>query len=157
MMKVIKHTFISCLTALLFVLAAPASEAQTLPKPQQPNPWTAAELLEPAILARNLQDANQKNDPLILNIGFVNNIKGAVAIGAASTEEGRQALKDYLKKVPADQEVVIYCGCCPFEKCPNVRPAFAYLKELGYTHARLLNLKDNLKTNWISKGYPMAE
>jgi hypothetical protein len=51
--------------------------------------------------------------------------------------------------------VVIYCGCCPFRNCPNIRPAFNLLKEKGYTKPRLLNLKQNLKVDWTDYGYPM--
>jgi len=52
---------------------------------------------------------------------------------------------------------VIYCGCCPFEHCPNVRPAFQLLNEMKFTNQKLLNLSTNLKTDWIDKGYPVAK
>ncbi|WP_242918740.1 rhodanese-like domain-containing protein [Pontibacter liquoris] len=156
-----KKLMISFLFCLLALAAAPQVHAQALGgTPQlskQAYPWTSKDIMDPAKLAQLLQDKNQKNDPLILNIGFVNNIKGAVGVGASSNEEGLAALQNYLKKVPKDKMVVFYCGCCPYDKCPNVRPAFALLKQQGYKNARLLDLPVNLKTNWISKGYPMAE
>jgi hypothetical protein len=34
--------------------------------------------------------------------------------------------------------VVIYCGCCPLDKCPNVRPAFTLLKTMGFTNLHVL-------------------
>jgi hypothetical protein len=49
---------------------------------------------------------------------------------------------------------VIYCGCCPMLKCPNIRPAYSTLKELGFTHIRVLSLPTNLHTDWVSKDYP---
>ena len=52
-------------------------------------------------------------------------------------------------------QVVIYCGGCPFSRCPNARPAFELLKELKFTKAKLLNLPTSLNENWVSKGYPM--
>jgi thiosulfate/3-mercaptopyruvate sulfurtransferase len=52
--------------------------------------------------------------------------------------------------------VVIYCGCCPFSRCPNVRPAFELLKEMKFTMPRLLNLPHSLNDDWVSKGYPMG-
>jgi thiosulfate/3-mercaptopyruvate sulfurtransferase len=51
--------------------------------------------------------------------------------------------------------MVIYCGCCPWEKCPNVQPAMTTLQEMGFTRVRVLHLPDNFKTNWIDKGYPV--
>jgi hypothetical protein len=53
--------------------------------------------------------------------------------------------------------VVIYCGCCPFAKCPNVRPAFSTLLGMGFKNPRLLNLSHNLKADWIDKGYPLED
>jgi hypothetical protein len=52
--------------------------------------------------------------------------------------------------------VIIYCGCCPFDKCPNIRPAFAALKEMGFKNARLLDLPKNIKADWLDKNYPAA-
>ena len=52
--------------------------------------------------------------------------------------------------------VVVYCGCCPFEHCPNIRPAMAVLKEMNFTDYYLLNLLRNIKINWIDKGYPVS-
>ena len=68
--------------------------------------------------------------------------------------EGVSNLKKELAKLPKDKEVVIYCGCCPFAHCPNVRPAIAALKELKFTNYYLLNLPNNIRTDWINKGYP---
>ena len=51
--------------------------------------------------------------------------------------------------------MIIYCGCCPFRRCPNVRPAFELLKKMKFTNAKLLNLPTSLNDDWISKGYPM--
>jgi hypothetical protein len=57
-------------------------------------------------------------------------------------------------KEPRDREIVIYCGCCPWEKCPNIRPAFAALQEMGFTHVKALYVPDNLAKDWIGKGFP---
>ena len=64
-------------------------------------------------------------------------------------------LKNVVAELPRDREIVIYCGCCPWDKCPNVQPATDALKELGFTRVRVLHLPDNFKTNWIDKGYPV--
>ena len=92
---------------------------------------------------------------MIFNIGPVQQIKGAVAIGPASAQANLDKLKKQLTKLPKDKEIVIYCGCCPFRRCPNVRPAFELLKQMKFTNAKLLNLPTNLNDDWISKSYPM--
>jgi thiosulfate/3-mercaptopyruvate sulfurtransferase len=65
-----------------------------------------------------------------------------------------QKLKDSLAGLPKESEIIIYCGCCPFERCPNVRPAIQVLKDLNFTNYKLLNLPHNIKIDWIDKGYP---
>lgn len=52
-------------------------------------------------------------------------------------------------------EIVLLCGCCPFEHCPNIRPSFELMNEMKFTNHKLLNLSHNLKVDWIDKGYPM--
>ncbi len=117
-------------------------------------PWTAQELKDPATLAAAIQDPKAAK-PVIFNIGPVQQIKGAIAIGPTSSDKNLEKLKQQLAKVPKDKEVVIYCGCCPFRRCPNVRPAFELLKKMKFTNAKLLNLANNLNDDWISKGYPL--
>jgi thiosulfate/3-mercaptopyruvate sulfurtransferase len=57
--------------------------------------------------------------------------------------------------LPRSTNLVIYCGCCPFEKCPNVRPAFTALNGMGFKKLRVLILPTNLATDWVGKGYPV--
>lgn len=123
---------------------------------QPSNPWTHNQLIEPATLAAMLKQPEAKR-PLILDIGPAGVIRGAKEIGPAHEKEGMAKLQQELSAVPKDRVVVIYCGCCPFEKCPNIRPAFAKLKSLGYKNARLLDLSHNLKKDWIDKGYPVTQ
>jgi hypothetical protein len=62
-----------------------------------------------------------------------------------------------LSTLPKDANIVIYCGCCPFVKCPNIRPAFTLLNKMGFKKHKLLNLSHNVKTDWIDKGYPVRD
>ncbi len=39
-------------------------------------------------------------------------------------------------------------------KCPNIRPAYRTLREMGFTHVRVLNIPTNMHEDWFSKGYP---
>ena len=78
----------------------------------------------------------------------------AINAGPTSKPEGIEALKTAVAKLPKDADLVIYCGCCPMVKCPNIRPAYRTLKELGFKHLRVLSLPTNLHTDWVSKDYP---
>lgn len=118
-------------------------------------PWTNHDLIEPATLAGMINQTPSKS-PLILNIGAVEDIKGAKHIGPVSKAENITILKSMVAPLPKNTAIVIYCGCCPFTRCPNAKPAFKELKELGFTNIKLLNLPVNLHTNWTSKGYPLA-
>lgn len=145
-------------TLILFLAAASIADAQIISntKPSLDNPWSTKDLIQPSELAAILANPQAKQ-PLILNIGVVDDIKGAKNIGGASKKENLEKLKETLKEVPAGSFLVIYCGCCPFEKCPNIRPAFNLMKSMGFSNGRLLNLATNLKQDWISKGYPLMK
>ena len=126
-------------------------------KAQQPKPenWTADQLIEPAALAQTLK--SNENIPLIYCVGPGVVIPHSIDIGMTEHKENIEKLKDSLKNIPRDADIVIYCGCCPFNHCPNVRPAIALLKEMKFTNYHLLNLPKNIKTDWIAKGYPQVK
>ncbi len=119
---------------LIGSLSSSLAKAQTSPVavPSILNnyPWTESELLEPAFLAANLKQAPAKW-PLVLNIGAVEDIKGAKHIGAVSEDKNIKALKSSVAALSKNTMVIIYCGCCPFTKCPNIKPAFLNLKKWG--------------------------
>ena len=121
-----------------------------------PEPWTAAQLMAPADLAAILENPNAQK-PLIYSVGPGALIKGSIDMGAAHEKENLDKLKTALSKLPQDAEIVIYCGCCPFDRCPNIRPAFKLLNEMKFTHAHLLNLEHNIRTDWVAKGYPSVQ
>lgn len=118
-------------------------------------PWTGKQLMPPAELADAI-NAGKGADYHIFDIGPSGEIQGAVHIGEGRNPANIGKLRAELDKLPKDAQVVIYCGCCPFKNCPNVRPAFELLNEMGFTNHKLLNLSNNLKTDWIDHGYPMA-
>jgi formylmethanofuran dehydrogenase subunit B len=95
--------------------------------------------------------------PVIYNIGSVEDIKGAIHIGPITEAANLEKFKTALTAHKKNAEVVIYCGCCPFGKCPNIRPPYKLLKDLGYTNVKVLNLYVNLRNNWTSAGYPLAK
>ena len=120
---------------------------------QQNNPWTEKQLMAPADLAKIISDSSAKK-PHIFCIGPSANIPYSVSIGPAKEKENIEKLKKELSKLPKDADIVIYCGCCPFAPCPNIRPAFNLLSEMKFTNHKLLNLATNFKTDWIDKGFP---
>jgi thiosulfate/3-mercaptopyruvate sulfurtransferase len=119
-------------------------------------PWTQAQLMEPTELASILNDTSKKQ-PIILDIGSFGGVKNSIRIGPARDKTNLDKLREIVSKYPKDADIVIYCGCCPFKDCPNIRPAFNLLKEMNYTNTKLLNLPHNLKTDWADKGYPMSK
>jgi hypothetical protein len=125
--------------------------------PSKDDPWRPDQLMEPQTL-NNILTINQgENLPVIFNVGPVSNIKGAISVGASSGSDGLASLQAYIKHIAKDKVIVIYCGCCPLFKCPNVRPAFKLLTDAGYTNIRVLKLQNNLKTDWINMGYPVED
>lgn len=122
---------------------------------QKPITWTPDQLMQPSDLAANIK-ANT-NLPVILSVGPGAVIPHSIDIGMTNDEKNLEKLKSELSHLSKDTNLVIYCGCCPFERCPNVRPALEMLKEMHFTNYHLLNLATNIKTDWISKGYPVNE
>ena len=121
-----------------------------------PDPWSKSDLLEPVALAKAIQSGNP---PVVLRVAFPvlyrsKHILHAIEAGPGSKPEGIEALKKAVAHLPKDADIVIYCGCCPMLKCPNVRPAYRTLKELGYTHVRVTDIPTNMHADWYSKDYP---
>ena len=119
-------------------------------------PWTNEQLIEPADLAKIINNPTAKK-PIIYSVGPGGDIKGSIEMGAAQEKENLDKLKTALGKLAKDTDIVIFCGCCPFKDCPNIRPAFKLLSEMKFMNHKLLNLSHNLKVDWIDKGYPMNE
>jgi hypothetical protein len=125
------------------------------------DPWTAAQTVQPAQLVIELQ---QEKDPqvLVIYVGVKTlynggHIPGAVYYGPGSAEQGISDLKKYAAALPKNSDVVLYCGCCPLEKCPNLRPAFTALKDLGFARLRVLILPTSFNADWAEKGYPVQK
>lgn len=126
---------------------------------QDSEPWSEAQLMAPAELAALLEGASAGDEdvPRIICIGPGALIPGSEDVGQTTHEANLEKLERLLSDEDRDRPVVLYCGCCPFERCPNIRPAFSLLNEMDFTGHRLLNLATNLKTDWIDKGYPVVE
>jgi rhodanese-related sulfurtransferase len=80
-------------------------------------------------------------------------ISGSIFAGPGQNEAGLAMLKGEVDKLPRDREVVVYCGCCPWDRCPNIKPVMGLLKEMGFTKAKALYLATGFKADWLDKGY----
>lgn len=163
----LRYSFAACLLALLCVPSVSAHAQQTSPAAQvaltssSDAAIPAAQLLQPAELVQVLRSSGGEK-PLILQVGShvlyaEAHIPGSEYIGAGGQDAGLQALRDRVKGLKRSQFLVIYCGCCPWNKCPNIRPAYQQLNALGFTRVKVLYLADNFGTNWVAKGYPVAK
>ncbi len=135
----------------IIIAAAGCSNAQ-----KRSDELFAGHMIAPAELAKQIQDGSARQIT-ILNIGPRKNIPGAIKLGMVSEPEGMAAYRAQLAKYPLDQQLVIYCGCCPYEHCPNVRPAVAVLQELKFINYRVLDMPSNIDVDWVKKGYPLAQ
>lgn len=139
------------LAALLCFPAAhaqPALSANTIPKDQ---------LIQPEQLHRELQA--HLPDLLILQVGShvlfqEAHIPGSEYAGPGSRPAGLDALRARVSSLPRSRSIVIYCGCCPWDKCPNIAPAWQLLHQMGFTHVRALYIANNFGADWVARGYP---
>jgi rhodanese-related sulfurtransferase len=136
-------------------MAVQAQEPTAKPAAEIP----ASALVQPADVAQMLRGSQR---PVVLQVGShvlyaEAHIPESEYIGAASTSAGLQALRGRVAGLKKDQAIVIYCGCCPWDHCPNIRPAYEQLQALGFTHVKALYLAHNFGSDWAAKGYPVAK
>jgi hypothetical protein len=125
---------------------------------QQADPWKTTDLISAPDLAAVLQSKDGKR-PIILATPFPvlyrsKRIPGAKWAGPGGKPEGIETLKKAVEGLPKDSDLVLYCGCCPMKQCPNMRPAFRALRELGFTKIRVLDIPTNMHTDWYTKNFP---
>ncbi len=152
----LRGAYVSALMS--FALLLLASIPFTLTSAQtSTDPWTTAQTVQPADFAKEL--AAGKSSPTILFVGFgrlytAGHIKGAQFHGSGGRPEGLQEIKKWAAPLPRSTNLVIYCGCCPMEHCPNLRPAFSALHEMGFKNLRALILPTSFAVDWADKSLP---
>lgn len=122
-------------------------------------PATAVE--QPAELDSILKSPSGEK-PLILQVGFAvlyrqAHISGAEYAGPASKPDGLEVLRKRLQSVPRNKFIVLYCGCCPWDHCPNVKPAYDEVRKMGFTNVKVVHMANNFGTDWVYKGYPTVK
>lgn len=119
----------------------------------------ASALMQPQELSAMLIH-KKSTGPVILQVGSQvmfeeAHIRGAEYAGPGSQEAGLKLLRKRVAGLKRDTPIVIYCGCCPWNHCPNIWPAYKTLVGMGFTHVRALYLADNFGSDWVNKGYPV--
>lgn len=115
-------------------------------------------LVQPKDLAAQL--AAKGSNPVIFHVGpnllyRGKHIPGAIYAGPGSKAAGIDALKLAAEQLPRDSEIVVYCGCCPWANCPNVKPAVELLRQMGFTHVKAMYVETSFVKDWTEKGYPV--
>jgi rhodanese-related sulfurtransferase len=149
-----KHTLIKGLVLAMFLSVAVMAAD---------NPATIApsDLMKPEQLSTQLS-AVKTGKIVLIHVGFhtmyeMAHIPGSKYAGAASQAEGVAGLQKLVASLPRNQQIVIYCGCCPWSHCPNIRPAFAALKAMGFTNVKALDIPQRFGDDWTAKGYPVVD
>jgi hypothetical protein len=145
--------------AFAVVLASACTSKATQPAASNV-PWPDASAVSAASLAQELKTTVDTDKPVVLYMGppalfAMGHVPGAVSHGPASDPEGVAAIKAWAQALPKTSKLVIYCGCCPLEDCPNVRPAFVALRGMGFTNLRVLVLPNNFTIDWAGTGLPV--
>jgi len=118
-----------------------------------------SQLIQAAELNRLLQ-AGGDGQPVVLQVGShvmfeQAHIPGALYAGPGSQASGLQLLESIAAQSQKRRLIVLYCGCCPWNRCPNVGPAYKQLRELGFSNVKVLYMANNFGDDWVNKGYPI--
>jgi thiosulfate/3-mercaptopyruvate sulfurtransferase len=137
---------------LILVLPGLAQQASLIPSSRLINPEELVKVLH----------SSKTPKPLLFQVGShvlysQAHIPGSEYIGPASSESGLQQLRKRVESLPRGTFIVIYCGCCPWNHCPNVKPADDALHVMGFTNVKVLYIAGNFGVDWVDKGYPVAK
>jgi thiosulfate/3-mercaptopyruvate sulfurtransferase len=136
----------------VFVYGALAYQASSIP---------SSRLIQPADLMKALKSAGGEK-PVLIQVGShvlysQAHIPGSEYIGPAASANGLEQLRKRVASLPKNKYIVLYCGCCPWEHCPNIKPADDALCALGFTNVKVLYIANNFGADWVDKGYPVAK
>jgi rhodanese-related sulfurtransferase len=118
--------------------------------------WNKSQLMPTKELADKI-NSNAKDLPLVLNVGPMELIKTAVDVGRATSITGIEKIKTTLSQENKNRTVVVYCGCCSYASCPNIKPAYDAVIAAGFKNAKVLELPVGIKEDWVAKDYPMQK
>jgi thiosulfate/3-mercaptopyruvate sulfurtransferase len=153
---VVPLIFLAPLASRAFVRAHLPSD------PQASDSWSSSQTVLPEVLLKEINSADKTKKPTVVCVGFHAlykgaHIPGASFHGAGSTPQGIADLKTWAQNIPRSTNIVLYCGCCPLQRCPNLKPAFEAMRDEGFTNLRVLLLVHDFNTDWIEKNYPVEK
>ena len=140
------------LAVMSFSVSEVVAQATSIPQARQ---ISVAELVK-------LLETPEKDRPLIIQVGShvlysQAHIPGSEYMGPASSDGGLQQLRKRVESLTRTKLIVLYCGCCPWNHCPNVKPAYDALQAMGFKNFKVLYIANNFGADWVDKGYPTAK
>ena len=157
---------VSFLTTGLKIRLTVAAPAEAIPsalhgKTTEQSPIAAADLINTQDLVKILQSP-QGQRPLLIYVGArfpytQAHLPSSEYYGPAANQAAVHQLRKRVEGLARSRFIVIYCGCCPWSHCPNVKPAYEALSNLGFTKLKVLYIPDNLGKDWVNKGYPFEK
>jgi thiosulfate/3-mercaptopyruvate sulfurtransferase len=159
---VVAGTFgIAALLVSMAIATTRQNANQNAPAAGKAAELAAAVQIEPAALATLLQESKGEK-PVVLHVGFKNfyaqaHIPASDYAGPGSTPEGLDRLRKRVEALSRKQLIVLYCGCCPWDKCPNAKPAYDALHAMGFSNVKVMHIAENFGANWVNAGLPVAK
>ena len=121
-------TFIPC--PAQFTPATGPGSAPSIPQ---------AQLIQPEALDQLFKN-KAADKPLLLQVGSHQLFDQAHISGSYMPGQARSPLAcNCCKAVAAlskKKSIVLYCGCCPWNRCPNLAPAYKQLHDAGFTNVK---------------------
>ena len=116
--------------------------------------------LQPAEVVKLLAEKGEK--PLLFHVGFKKlyqgaHIPGSEYLGPGNDPDAMEKLRVRVAKLPKTASILIYCGCCPWERCPNIKAAWKVLRAQGFTNVKSMFVAKDFGADWADKGYPVAK
>ena len=114
---------INCCIFLFLIISCKNTVAQN------PENWTKDQLVEPSTLAAIIN--SNKELPVIFSIGPGAVIPNSIDIGMVNSEQNMEHFKDRVNKLSKSADIIVYCGCCPFDRCPRCASCDSFFKKPG--------------------------
>jgi hypothetical protein len=151
-MKMMKMIFVSIIVFNSIIIVAQTGTKKPVNEKHPSLQYKTIECAELNTLIKN------KTAPIIINCGNQANILYAISIGELDQSgTWKQKLRTALRNKQLDKSfnksVVVYCGCCSSDNCPNVGPVIKELSAMGYKNVKGLYFFDGYGPEWKGKGY----
>lgn len=162
-----RHLIIAAAIAALGWALVPAGTFAA-PLPDAPRAATESQRPESGrqsgfVTAEQLvRDLKGPNPPIVVHVGVQSlyedsHVPGALHFQGVNTPETQAAFQKDLEQLPQDRDIVLYCGCCSFDMCPFIQPAFSQANAARGERIKVLFLPKSFEADWVAKGYPIQK